>query len=108
MIAVALSLMGELDLGNGARTGKLVLMLLLGLLGLLGLMLVFAVVLVGGDVDLFTAGGRRQTTGSVLLLVDTDLLLELDVAVAGADGLGGEGFKRLFVTFPSDVRSLRR
>ena len=95
-------LAGELDLGNGARTGKLVLVLL----WLLGLML--AVVLVGGDMDLFTAGrGRRQTTGSVLL-VDTDLLLELDVATFGADGLGGEGFKRLFVTFPSDVRSLRR
>jgi len=55
--------MGELDLGNGARTGKLVLMLLLGLLGLLGLMLVFAVVLVGGDVDLH--GGREEADDGI-------------------------------------------
>lgn len=65
------------------------------------------------DVDLFSADLLRnrcwrETAGSVLF-VDSDLLLKLDVAALLVDGDGGrEGFVKLFVTFPSDVRSLRR
>jgi hypothetical protein len=48
-------------------------------------------------------------TGSSVLLIDTNLLLEPGVAAVDGRLKGrGEGFKRLFVTFPSDVRSLRR
>jgi hypothetical protein len=76
------------------------------------LVLVFAVD-IALDMDLFAAElllllrGRREMAGAVLF-VDPDLLLELDVAVL-VDGDGcGEGFVKLFVTFPSDVRNLRR
>jgi hypothetical protein len=47
-----------------------------------------------------------RTAGSVFL-IDADLLLKPGVAAVGGDGCC-EGFKMLFVTFPSDVRSLRR
>jgi hypothetical protein len=57
------------------------------------------------DMDLLAMLDLR-TAGSVFL-VDADLLLEPGVAAFGGDGCG-EGFKMLFVTFPSDVRSLRR
>jgi hypothetical protein len=77
---------------------------LLGLLGLLGLLEVVLFV----DADFLTAGRAAVA----VFFVDTHFLLVAGVAVVGtavgrADG-GREGFVVLFVTFPSDVRSLRR
>lgn len=73
-----------------------------GLRWLLRLLCSIAVLFV--DMDLF-AGSR---TAETVFLVDSDLFLVLNVAVVCGflvDG-GREGFVMLFVTFPSDLRSL--
>jgi hypothetical protein len=49
----------------------------------------------------------RLRTADAVLLVDADLFLDVLVAAVGRKG-SGEGFGALFVTFPSDVRSLMR
>lgn len=54
------------------------------------------------DTDLLAASG----TARALLFVEADLFFVAGVASVGTGG--GEGFVELFVTFPSDVRSLRR
>lgn len=60
------------------------------------------------DMDLLAVVDLSSRKGAgAVLLIDANLLLEPGVAAVGGDGCC-EGFKMLFVTFPSDVRSLRR
>jgi hypothetical protein len=59
------------------------------------------------DADLFSALFSLNWTTDAVLFVDTNLLFVLSVGAFAWDGLG-EGSEASFVTFPSDVRSLRR
>lgn len=59
------------------------------------------------DADLFSALFSLNRTTDAVLFVDTNLLFVLSVGAFAWDGLG-EGSEASFVTFPSDVRSLRR
>lgn len=55
----------------------------------------------------FLVDTELLTVGRLALFEDTDLLLEFGVATVGFDG-SREGFAMPFVTFPFDVRSVRR
>ena len=68
----------------------------------LGIAAVFLV-----DADLFSALFSLNRTTDAVLFVDTNLLFVPSVGAFAGDGLG-EGSEASFVTFPSDVRSLRR
>lgn len=59
------------------------------------------------DADLFSALFSLNRTTDAVLFVDTNVLFVLSVGAFAGDGLG-EGSEASFVTFPSDVRSLRR
>jgi hypothetical protein len=59
------------------------------------------------DMDFLAVLLRLLGTTDAVFFVDTDLFLDFLVAPVGRKG-SGEGFVTLFVTFPSDVRSLMR
>ena len=95
LVRLRLVLAVNVSLGKDVRFG-LRWLLFSGLLSSIAVLLV--------DMDLF-AGSR---TAETVFLVDSDLFLVLKVAMFWfflMDG-GGEGFVMLFVTFPSDLRSL--
>lgn len=59
------------------------------------------------DANLFSALFSLNRTAGAVFFVDTNLLFVPSVGAFAGDGLG-EGGEVGFVTFPSDVRSLRR
>jgi hypothetical protein len=86
LVGLLVSLSADLNLGDAV----------------LGIAAVFLV-----DADLFSALFSLNRTTDAVLLVDTNLLFVPSVGAFAGDGLG-EGSEASFVTFPSDVRSLRR